>query len=60
MKHSKRLPIPQGEFGFMPNALNLFQERTADGERVAREQEQAERARQSLEKAQATLLQIVS
>ena len=57
MKRSKPLPIPQNEFGFTPEAFNLFQESTADGERLAREREQAERERQLAEKTQFALFQ---
>jgi hypothetical protein len=45
MKRRKRPPIPQNEFGFTPNTFNLFQDCTSDGERVAREREQAEKER---------------
>ena len=41
MKRGKRLLIPQNEFGFIPNILNLFGDRTSEGKRIAREREQA-------------------
>lgn len=44
MKRNRRhLPIPQHEFGFSPQAFNLFAETTLDGERVARERAAASR-----------------
>jgi ABC-type transport system involved in Fe-S cluster assembly fused permease/ATPase subunit len=53
MKRSKRrLPIPQHEFGFTPQAFNLFQDTTMDGERIARERDEADRARRAAEAAQ--------
>jgi hypothetical protein len=52
MKRPKTLPIPQNEFGFTPGTFNLFRECTTDGERVAREREQAARERQLAESAQ--------
>jgi hypothetical protein len=56
MKRSKRrLPIPQHEFGFAPNAFNLIQETGFDGERIAREREETERARHLADKAQPVL-----
>ena len=56
MKRSKRrLPIPQHEFGFAPSAFNLIQETGLDGERVARERGEAERARHLADKAQSVL-----
>jgi len=57
MKPSKRLPIPQKEFGFTPDIFNLFQECTTDGERIAREREQAENEREPANKAQTRLFQ---
>ena len=51
MKGGKRLPIPQHEFPFIPDTFNLFAEFTADGERISREQEEAEKARQRAEQA---------
>jgi hypothetical protein len=58
MKRRKRLPIPQKEFGFTPDTFNLFQERTSDGEHIAREREQIEKARELANAAQTPLFQI--
>lgn len=55
MKQSKRLPIPQKEFGFTPDTFNLFQECTGDGEHMAREREEAEKTRELAEAAQTGL-----
>jgi hypothetical protein len=56
MKRSrKRLPIPQHEFGFLPDVFNLIQETAADGARLARERDEAERARRIAQKAQTAL-----
>ena len=53
MKRSRRrLHIPQHEFAFTPQAFNLFQETTLDGERIARERDEADRARRVAEAAQ--------
>jgi ketopantoate hydroxymethyltransferase len=58
MKRTKRrLPIPQNEFGFAPNTFNLFGDYTSYGERISREREQAEKARQLAEAAQPALIQ---
>lgn len=54
-RNKRRLPVPQHEFGFAPAAFNLFGERTLDGDRIAREKAEAERARCAAEKAQAAL-----
>ena len=51
MRRSKRLPIPQKEFGFTPDTFNLFQEWTDDGERLAEEREQDKEACQRAEGA---------
>ena len=57
MKRNKRpLPIPQYEFPFASAAFNLFSETTLDGQRIAREREEAERARCQAEAAQGALL----
>jgi hypothetical protein len=40
---------------FTPQAFNLFAEVTLDGERIARERAEAERARRAAESAQASL-----
>ncbi len=46
MKRNRRpLPIPQHEFGFAPDTFNLIQESGIDGERIARERDEADRAR---------------
>ena len=56
MKRSKRrLPIPQHEFLFVPQAFNLFTDTTLDGDRIARERAEADRARRAAESAQARL-----
>ena len=56
MKRNRHcLPIPQHEFGFAPNAFNLIQETGFDGERIAREREETERARHLADKAQPVL-----
>ena len=54
-RNKRRLHIPQHEFGFTPQAFNLFQEMTLDGERITREREEADRARHAAEAAQARL-----
>ena len=57
MKHRKhRLPIPQKEFGFAPSAFNLAIETGLDGERLARERAESDRARRLAEAAQPALL----
>jgi hypothetical protein len=58
MKSNKGLPIPHKEFGFALNTFNLFQEWTADGERIIREREQAEKARRLADAAQDGLFQV--
>ena len=56
MKRSKRrLPIPQNEFGFTPDTFSLFAEFGLDGERITREQTEAQQARRAAESAQAAL-----
>jgi hypothetical protein len=54
-RSTRRLPIPQHEFGFARSAFNLIQETGFDGERIAREREEAERARHLADKAQPVL-----
>jgi hypothetical protein len=49
------LPIPQHEFGFVPDTFTLIQETGLDGDRLARERAEADRARSNAEKAQAAL-----
>jgi hypothetical protein len=56
MKRStRRLPIPQHEFGFAPNTFNLIQDTAPDGERLARERAEADEARRVAASAQAPL-----
>jgi hypothetical protein len=56
MKRStRRLPIPQNEFGFTPDTFNLIQDTTPDGERIAAERAESDRARHLAEQAQAPL-----
>ena len=54
-KRARRLPIPQHEFGFVPDTFTLYAEDTLDGERITREQAEADRARRLAEEAQAAL-----
>jgi hypothetical protein len=49
------MPIPQHEFGFVPDSFNLFAESALDGERIAREQAEAQHRRQLADSAQARL-----
>ena len=59
MKRRKyRLPIPQHEFGFTPDAFNLMAETGLDGERLARERAEADHARRLAETAQSGLFTI--
>jgi len=56
MKRSKRrLPVPQHEFPFIPGVFTLFAETGQDGDRLARERAEADRARRAAEAAQARL-----
>ena len=55
MKRSKRLPIPQHEFLFAPLAFNLIVENGTDGDRIARERDEADRARRAADSAQSHL-----
>ena len=56
MRGNRRpLPIPQHEFGFVPDTFALFSEATLDGERIARERAEAEEARRVAEAAPACL-----
>jgi hypothetical protein len=56
MKRTKRrLPIPQHEFGFTVEVFRLLSESGLDGERLARERDEADRARSLAEQAQARL-----
>ena len=52
---SRRLPIPQHEFGFTTDTFNLYLDTATDGERIARERAEAEKARALAEQAQARL-----
>jgi hypothetical protein len=54
-RNRRRLPIPQHEFCFVPDTFGLVAETTLDGERLARERDEAARARSLAEKAQAAL-----
>jgi len=54
-RNSRRLPIPQHEFGFVPDTFTLMQESGLDGDRLARERDEADRARALAEKSQAAL-----
>ena len=54
-RNSRRLPIPQHEFGFVPDTFTLMQETGLDGDRLARERDEEDRARALAEKAQAAL-----
>src|ERR1051325_3367693 len=53
----RRLPVPQHEFGFAPDAFNLIVETTIDGERIARERAETEQPRRLAESAQAVLFE---
>lgn len=54
MKRSRRrLPVPQHEFGFTPDTFNLFAESAVDGERITREQTEAQQRRRAADAAQA-------
>jgi hypothetical protein len=56
MKRNRRpLPVPQHEFCFTVEVFRLFSETGLDGERLARERDEADRARALAEKAQARL-----
>jgi hypothetical protein len=54
-RNRRRLPIPQHEFGFVPGTFTLFSESGLDGDRLARERDEADRARRAAESAQARL-----
>jgi hypothetical protein len=56
----RRLHIPQHEFCFTPQAFNLMQDTTLDGERIARERDEADRARQIAEAAQTAFNVLIS
>jgi len=54
-KRNRRMPIPQWEFGFTPDTFRLFSETGLDGERLTREQAEAEHARRMAAAAQTNL-----
>ena len=54
-RNRRRLPVPQHEFGFTPDAFNLIQDTGLDGDRISRERAEADRARRLAEAAQAVL-----
>ena len=54
-KRASRLPIPQHEFGFVPDTFTLMQENGLDGDRLSRERNEADRAREIAEAAQSAL-----
>jgi hypothetical protein len=54
-KRARRLPIPQHEFGFTADTFRLFSETGLDGDRLARERDEKEKARRTAEAAQAAL-----
>ena len=54
-RNRRRLPVPQHEFPFTPGTFNLVVENGTDGDRIAREQAEADRARRAAESAQAAL-----
>jgi hypothetical protein len=54
-RNRRRLPIPQHEFGFVPDTFTLIRETGLDGDRLAREHAEAEQSRQRAEAAQAKL-----
>jgi hypothetical protein len=54
-KRTHRLPIPQHEFGFVPDTFTLMQETGLDGDRISREMAEADRARHAADAAQARL-----
>ena len=51
-RNRRRLPIPQHEFGFTPQAFNLIQDSALDGWRVSSERAVSEEARRQAEAAQ--------
>ena len=52
---TRRMPIPQYEFGFVPQTFSLFQQQSLDGERIARERDAIEQARRIADAAQTKL-----
>jgi hypothetical protein len=51
----RRLSIPQHEFGFTPDTFDLFAEARLNGERITREQAEADHARRIADTAQVAL-----
>ena len=51
----KPMPIPQHEFGFVPDTFSLFAQTAVDGERAARELAQPHANRKEAERRQALL-----
>jgi hypothetical protein len=58
-RKTRRQPIPQHEFGFAPQTFNLFPETTLDGDRLARERAEADRARLAAAAAQPRLFAVM-
>jgi hypothetical protein len=56
-RNRRRLPVPQPEFGFTPDAFNLMVESGIDGDRIARERGKAKPVRRKAGMAQAALFQ---
>jgi hypothetical protein len=54
-RNRRRLPILQHEFFFAADTFNLVLETGLDGDRLARERAEADRARRAAESAQARL-----
>jgi hypothetical protein len=54
-KRTRRLPIPQHEFAFVPDTFALIQDVGQDGDRLVRERDEADRARRLVEAAQPAL-----
>jgi len=58
-RNRRRLPVPQHEFGFTPDTFNLIQETGVDGDRIARERDEADRARRRAEAAQVVVIPLI-
>jgi hypothetical protein len=56
-KRTYRLPIPQHEFGFVPDTFTLMQETGLDGDRMTKELAEADHARRAADAAQTRLFQ---
>jgi hypothetical protein len=54
-KRTYRLPIPQHEFGFVPDTFTLIQDTGLDGDRITKELAEADRARRAADAAQTRL-----